>query len=640
MQHRPRRLPGIAASEGGGAHYVPEAQKQLLLRKYGDLTRTSIVPPHITNLSLSGLRTLAHAPNGSRTDASKPRASDDAGVYVLRREYDDRLAQMDMRISMLANALRTQDELCQRMQQSLDEVLAKTAALPQPRPARSALSGLMDGGGILDAGGMVVPDPTGGMLGGGGGGGGNGGGGVFPFGGGGGGGGAPFGDSQPLGMAHHHSLYHTQNSDEFGEDEGEEEDHLGDDEEDEEERAPGEGLEMLSGMQPITGEGATRGVGEAGMVKVGGRGMKQVRLQLKYTHPVVIACLVPPRPSSALSSPEALRKLEAEQPRAATSHPYVCVPFKGASSFTVQLLPPSGTDQQVAYLVLEAGPHTLEGGARLIAGESVLALGEPNRVPFQTIVRTDAAGAAFDSVPSVLCTPQNGEAGCHHAVCDTADTTGFTLSLVATDDVMGAKPAAVSFAASAPRPPAGEGEGAIVDASETEHAAATKVQANVRGRLVRSRLAAAAENQAVCSVGWLACDAARTGDGVLSGLQEQQLGAWTDIRFDVDYPEQPVLLYGLVGGGSKRARVAAVDERGATFQCDSADADADAAAMLGWVALPNGRLWPLEDGEDEEEEEAGMEAGEEADGPSPEMAAQEEGLEEGSGEGLADGSSP
>ena len=178
------------------------------------------------------------------------------------------------------------------------------------------------------------------------------------------------------------------------------------------------------------------------------------------------------------------------------------------------------------------------------------------------------------------------------------------------------------------------------DASETEHAAAAKLQAACRGRLVRARLAAAAENQAVCSVGWLACDAARTGDGVLSGLQEQQLGAWTDIRFDVDYPEQPVLLYGLVGGGSKRARVAAVDERGATFMCESADADAD-AAMLGWVALPNGRLWPLEDGEDEEEEEGGMEADEEADGPgAAEMAPHEEGEEEGAGVGLAEGSSP
>ena len=54
--------------------------------------------------------------------------------------------------------------------------------------------------------------------------------------------------------------------------------------------------------------------------------MKQVRLQLTYSHPVVIACLVPPRPSSALSSPDALRKFETDQTRHANAHPFVCVP--------------------------------------------------------------------------------------------------------------------------------------------------------------------------------------------------------------------------------------------------------------------------------------------------------------------------
>ena len=362
-QQRPRRLPGLeTAASSGGAHYIPDEQKRLLLEKYGDLTRPSLVPRHISNVALARAP-LGGGPVGSleRTAALAPRARDDLGEYVLRREMEERLAQMDMRISMLANALRQQDELSQRMQQSLDEVIAKTAALPQPRPARSALSGiLMDGGGLLDAGGMVGPDPTGGGLGGGGG---NGGGNAFPF------NGAPLGlglGAGPGPHGHHHGLH-----DEHGEDEGEEEDHLGDDEDDEAENMAGDGLEALAGMEAVNGDTASRGVGEAGMVKVGGRGMKQVRLQLRYTNPIVIACLVPPRPSSALSSPEAQRKFEADLPRAAGTYPYVCVPFKGASSFTVQLLPPSGTDMQVAYVVLEAGPHTLPGLNALLSHPSV-----------------------------------------------------------------------------------------------------------------------------------------------------------------------------------------------------------------------------------------------------------------------------
>ena len=66
--------------------------------------------------------------------------ADGLSEYVTRREMEDRLAQMDMRISLLANALRQQDELTHRMQATLEDVVARTAALPQPRPARSALS--------------------------------------------------------------------------------------------------------------------------------------------------------------------------------------------------------------------------------------------------------------------------------------------------------------------------------------------------------------------------------------------------------------------------------------------------------------------------------------------------------------------
>ena len=37
-------------------------------------------------------------------------------------------------------------------------------------------------------------------------------------------------------------------------------------------------------MEAVNGDTATRGVGEAGVVKVGGRGMKQVTLQLLHGH--------------------------------------------------------------------------------------------------------------------------------------------------------------------------------------------------------------------------------------------------------------------------------------------------------------------------------------------------------------------
>ena len=62
----------------------------------------------------------------------------------------------------------------------------------------------------------------------------------------------------------------------------------------------------------------------------------------------------------------------------------------------------------MAYVVLEAGPHTLEGGARLIAGEETLALNEPAQVQFEHYVRVDASGNAFDRVPTVVGTLQSG----------------------------------------------------------------------------------------------------------------------------------------------------------------------------------------------------------------------------------------
>jgi len=48
----------------------------------------------------------------------------------------------------------------------------------------------------------------------------------------------------------------------------------------------------------------------------------------------------------------------------------VCVPFKNSTSFTLQLVPPAGMDVTIAYLVLEAGAHTLDGGTCRGAGET------------------------------------------------------------------------------------------------------------------------------------------------------------------------------------------------------------------------------------------------------------------------------
>ena len=629
---RPRRLPGLTASsnaEPSEPYYVAADQREQLYAKYGDLTRSGIVARHVADVA-NAHRLLPVL--GGCLDGSLPArcARDDMSEYVTRREMEERLSQMDMRISLLATALAQQDELSQRMQTALDEVLAKTAALPPPRPARSALSGLIVDGvdGMLDAGGNAFPDPSGG---GGGGPGGNdgGGGGLFPFGGGapgpiglvglGGGGGGMHGGHHP----DHHGMMGM--DDQMGEDEGEEDDQLDgveDDGDDEGEEGAPAGLEALAGMEAVGGAEVevNRGVGEAGMVKVPGRGMKQVRLQLRYNNPIVIACLVPPRPSSALQSPEALRRFEADLPRSA-GHAVIGIPFKSAASFTVQLLPPSGTDMMVAYVVMEAGTHVLEGGARLIAGEETVSRDGRARIVFEQYVRSDTS---FDRVPSVVCTPQVSEHAGLLARCEDSSQSGFTIALAADPaaaaaagrkgkDSKGGSGAAAPLP-SQPPPPVQlmmTGE----EASEEETRAATRLQARQRGRLVRSGLIAArAADESVASIGWLACDAVDALGVVSAVAPPQTLGDTYDIRFDqygIDYPETPVLLYGLVGGGDARARCVSLDERGASVLCEgAADADADAAVAaagggeslaLGWLALPPGRLFPVSESDSEDE---------------------------------------
>ena len=310
---------------------------------------------------------------------------------------EDRLSQMDQRIAALAAALRQQDDLSQRMQAALDEVMAKTAALPMPRSAPGPTCSMLahDASPAVDAGAMVVPDPTlgGGGVGGGGMGGvggGFGGHGVMLQGGG-------LGVPVPAGAGDMMAY--------------EDEDDGGDDDDVEEEEAvvaaAGAGLEVLAGMEAVAAEDleANAGVGEAGLVTVPGRGMKQVSLQLRYREPIVIACIVPNGPQLACSpSPDgapasglggglgggggfsASALAASRSPSKAPHQSVVCVPFKGSSAFTVQLLPPVGTDVQVAYVVVEAGPHTLEGGARIIAGEAALNVQESQHLSFDRFV--------------------------------------------------------------------------------------------------------------------------------------------------------------------------------------------------------------------------------------------------------------
>ena len=178
MQQRPRRLPTLLDDDRSRRRLPPDAI-QGLYAKYGNLT-TGLAAPRVRHAAQvvgdHGARELLAGQHGvghSRDDSE----------FVTRREMEDRLSQMDQRIAALAAALRQQDDLSQRMQAALDEVMAKTAALPMPRSAPGPTCSMLahDASPAVDAGAMVVPDPTlggGGVGGGGTGGGGVGGGGV------------------------------------------------------------------------------------------------------------------------------------------------------------------------------------------------------------------------------------------------------------------------------------------------------------------------------------------------------------------------------------------------------------------------------------------------------------------------------
>ena len=153
MPPRPHRLEPLNGASHGR---VPDRHKEMLFAKYGDLTSTGLVAPQIRDAAglLGRQSELTAAAAAARGNGG---GSQDDAPYVTRREFEDRLAQMEQRIALLASALRQQDDLTTRMSAALEEVLAKTAALPLPRPAATSLMAIAhDGTSPVDAGGMVV----------------------------------------------------------------------------------------------------------------------------------------------------------------------------------------------------------------------------------------------------------------------------------------------------------------------------------------------------------------------------------------------------------------------------------------------------------------------------------------------------
>jgi hypothetical protein len=110
-------------------------------------------------------------------------------------------------------------------------------------------------------------------------------------------------------------------------------------------------------------------------------------------------------------------------------------------------------------------------------------------------------------------------------------------------------------------------------------------------------------------------------------------GASHDLSFEVDYPEVPLLLYAAIGGGAAGLlacpRCAKLDARGASLALETALVEANAAAAgaitgaagapevqvlttapemtLAWLALPQGKLYALADGTDDEVEASHLE---------------------------------
>ena len=373
----PRKLPGID-------HYLDSDLRAQLARKYGDLSKKgNAAAPRIQQTAqfVAVASTRLPAPplgfGGARLGATQParggggrpaaRSIDDAD-YVTRREFETRLKMMDDKLQLLAVALRQREAQHEDLELQVRELAAR---LPMP--------------------------------------------------------GANFGGA-PGRASHHQSPRHMpwQPGGGAGEPEYYDGDaalvHADGDLDDEE----GGAFDEVGGdEQPI---------GEAGIVSVppGSGGMVQIDLENEYSNPVVVASLVP---GSFCPSPVAGQSWQsAVEPDARTT---VCVPFADGSSFTIQLYggggdgPGDDDERHVAYVVVEAGTHTLASGGTLIAGQALVPPGRPEPLSFE---------APFARPPSVLCTLMQSTAvdddTMIRASCGLVDPAGCSLAA----DLVAARP--------------------------------------------------------------------------------------------------------------------------------------------------------------------------------------------------------
>ena len=373
----PRKLPGID-------HYLDSDLRAQLARKYGDLSKKgNAAAPRIQQTAqfVAVASTRLPAPplgfGGARLGAMQParggggrpaaRSIDDAD-YVTRREFETRLKMMDDKLQLLAVALRQREAQHEDLELQVRELAAR---LPMP--------------------------------------------------------GANFGGA-PGRASHHQSPRHMpwQPGGGAGEPEYYDGDaalvHPDGDLDDEE----GGAFDEVGGdEQPI---------GEAGIVSVppGSGGMVQIDLENEYSNPVVVASLVP---GSFCPSPVAGQSWQsAVEPDARTT---VCVPFADGSSFTIQLYggggdgPGDDDERHVAYVVVEAGTHTLASGGTLIAGQALVPPGRPEPLSFE---------APFARPPSVLCTLMQSTAvdddTMIRASCGLVDPAGCSLAA----DLVAARP--------------------------------------------------------------------------------------------------------------------------------------------------------------------------------------------------------
>ncbi|KAL1527218.1 hypothetical protein AB1Y20_015896 [Prymnesium parvum] len=308
-----------------------------------------------------------------------------------------------------------------------------------------------------------------------------------------------------------------------------------------------------------------REVGETGVVSVSSDGVAHVELELQYEQPVVLATLLSTGSSGAA--------------------PAVSIPTKDGTSFTVQLSPPPRGEQEVAYLVLEAGAHVLGSGSTLIAAESAAFLGEELTVKFEM---------SFAAPPAVLCCQQGVPASASARACvGELGGDGFSLRLAE-----GRRPRRWAAEGEAPPLPAAGGE----ERAEEMAVAATRLQARQRGKMARALLQPKHESV----VGWVAAQCSG-GDGLVTGVAELHDGEWVEVQFNIEYPEPPIVITNVASGSltdESSAFEILCDRRANNgiwlqYRANGASEQPDAVRVL-WMALPAGKLWALEQYEDDD----------------------------------------